>query len=458
MKLSTLLIVGASAVAAPLLWSSPADACGGCFVPPEESTQVTGHRMILAVGKDQTTLYDQIEYAGDPAEFAWVLPIKGQVTLGVSSDLVFNQLGFDTTVNVVPPPLDCPYYEPCWDDEGNFGSTATSGAGGGSADGGVDVIAEEVVGPYETVQLASSDPQALNAWLADNGYNIPADIQPIISSYVGDGFNFLAMKLVPGAGVDRMQPVRITTPGASAVLPLRMVAAGTGALTTITLYVISEGRYEPTNFPSFSIDPAAIVWNWDTSSSNYNDLRQMAYDASGGFAWLTEASRGYSSVNFTGNILNIVDFTDVSQHGYLPTEDQSSYELASEDMATLFAGMDPSSVTLTRLRAELRRPALGTDLLVGASADQSQVKNTIQATQYVGTKPACPPPPQCGDGPFGSGSGGSSASGSKGSGDSTSCALGQRGENNALFGLGALFALGMLVTRRRRAASGGMRA
>jgi hypothetical protein len=73
---------------AALCWMQPsdADACGGCFVPPEENTQVTGHRMLLSVGMAQTTLYDQIEYTGDPSEFAWVLPIKGQATLGVSSD------------------------------------------------------------------------------------------------------------------------------------------------------------------------------------------------------------------------------------------------------------------------------------------------------------------------------------------------------------------------------------
>lgn len=450
MKLSNMMIVAAPALALTMAWSPRTEACGGCFVPPEEDTQVTGHRMILSVGKEQTTLYDQIEYSGDPAEFAWVLPIKGQVTLGVSSDLVFNQLGFDTQVSIVPPPLDCPYYEPCEGDA--FGSSATSGAGGGGGGsaGGVDVIAEEVVGPYETVQLASTDPQALNTWLADHGYNIPQDIQPIITSYVDDGFNFLAMKLVPGTGVDRMQPVRITTPGASAVLPLRMVAAGTGALTTITLYLVGEGRYEPTNFPSFTIDPTAVVWNWDTNSSNYTDLRQMAYDASQGFAWLTEASFPYSAYGFRDTILSVVDFTDESQHGYLATPEKTSYELASEDMDTLFAGMAPNAVTVTRLRAELSRPALGTDLLVGASADQSKVVNYIQTSQYVGTKPACPPPPQCGgDGPQG-GSGGSGNDAPKGSSDSSSCALSKTRAGDAALGAGALIALGLLVTRRRR--------
>src|SRR5262247_1809382 len=87
------------------LLASPqeADACGGCVVPPDEVTQVTGHRMIFAVSKTQTTLYDQIEYAGNPESFAWFLPIKGLVEVGLSSDAVFAYLGNLSQVVVYPP-------------------------------------------------------------------------------------------------------------------------------------------------------------------------------------------------------------------------------------------------------------------------------------------------------------------------------------------------------------------
>ena len=90
-----------------------AHACGGCFVPPEENTQVTGHRMVFSIGADQSTLYDQIEYSGNPAEFAWVLPIKGTVAVGVSSDLLFNQLDADTELVIYAPPVNCPPVSPC---------------------------------------------------------------------------------------------------------------------------------------------------------------------------------------------------------------------------------------------------------------------------------------------------------------------------------------------------------
>jgi hypothetical protein len=48
-----------------------AAACGGCFGPPTEKNDVvTDHRMVLSVSPQQTTLYDQIRYSGQPSAFA----------------------------------------------------------------------------------------------------------------------------------------------------------------------------------------------------------------------------------------------------------------------------------------------------------------------------------------------------------------------------------------------------
>ncbi|MCA9620875.1 MAG: DUF2330 domain-containing protein [Myxococcales bacterium] len=426
---------------------APAEACGGCFVPPEESTVVTGHRMVLSVGMDQSTLYDQIEYSGDPADFAWVLPIRGQVDIGVSSDLVFNQLGFDTGVQVAPPPQDCPVYT-CNDRNAEDASFGATGAGGASGEGGVNVIAQEVVGPYETVQLEATDPNALYDWLASHGYSIPAEIEPIIDDYLAEGFNFLAMKLVPGVGIDRMAPVRITTPGAQAALPLRMVAAGTGAFTTVSLWVIGEGRYQPQNFPAFEIPAEGVIWNYDSNDSNYTELRQQAYDASNNYGWLVESSIQYYPDAFRSQILNVVDFNGPEQSGYDDgTGDwQAAYDAANEDMDVLFAGMNAADVKVTRLRAELGRPALAKDLVVEAADDQSDVSPFIQTTKWVGSQPACPPPPACYDG---SGSGDGPIGERLGSGDG--CAVSEDdGFDDSSLVSALLVGLGLAATRRRR--------
>jgi hypothetical protein len=102
---------------------------------------------------------------------------------------------------------------------------------------------------------------ALNTWLATNGYVIPTGVQATLDAYVTEKFNFLAMKLQPGQGVNAMRPVRVTMSGASVSLPLRMAAVGTGTTVGITIWVVADGRYEPQNFPFFHIADSELVWD-----------------------------------------------------------------------------------------------------------------------------------------------------------------------------------------------------
>jgi hypothetical protein len=232
--------------------------------------------MILSISQTQSTLYDQIQYMGSPASFGWVLPIQGMVTVGVSSDALFDTLDQLTTVTVNPP--FTPTCNPCE----TAGDTTGTGLGfssssGGGAGGGVNVIAQGTVGPYSTVQLSSTDPMALENWLATNGYPISSAEQTIIAAYVTAGFDFLAVKLQPGMGISAMQPITVTTPGASPVLPLRMVAAGVGATVPITLWVLGEGSYGPTNFPTFTIDASQLVWDFAANISNYGQLMEAGF-------------------------------------------------------------------------------------------------------------------------------------------------------------------------------------
>lgn len=376
----------------PILWTEDADACGGCFVSQSESTQVTGHRMALSVSTTQTTLWDQITYDGDPTEFAWVLPIKGQVDIGLSSDLLFQVLETETQVVVSSPTINCPPPN-CPNDSGSFGAT---GASTGSGGGGVTVIAQEVVGPYETVQLEATDPLALSTWLDSHGYNIPAEIEPVVSAYVTEGFGFLALRLVPGQGIDSMKPIRVTSPGATPILPLRMVAAGTGARTPITLWILGEGRYEPQNFGFETISASELVWNWDTASSTYAERRQEILDADGGSRWVMEAAETKGRWMF--DQLTYMAEYDPVVSGYADDMGQGALEAAQEDVATLTAGIDPASLWVTRISADLARDALSVDLRLQASASQVQVERFLQVNNTVGTPPSCPTNPPCNGG------------------------------------------------------------
>jgi MYXO-CTERM domain-containing protein len=138
--------------------------------------------------------------------------------------------------------------------------------------------------------LHSTDANALENWLVSNGFLIPDAIRPVVNQYVSEKFDFIALKLRPGETVRAMQPVRVITPGADATLPLRMVAAGIGAYVGLTLFVVSEGRYHPANFPDARIDFSALTWSGLQSRSNYTALADAAMKAGDGRGWLTEAA------------------------------------------------------------------------------------------------------------------------------------------------------------------------
>jgi hypothetical protein len=372
---------------------SEARACGGCFAPPGAETVVTDHRMILSVSKGHTTLYDQIRYQGSPESFAWVLPIVGTVQVGLSSDLLFTGIDNQTTTAVSAPPSNCPTPpQECFSEE----RASAPNDGAGSSSGGVSVLERAVVGPFETVQLRSTDADALNKWLATNNFSVPDAVKPVIAQYVAEKFDFLALKLVPGKGVNDMRPVRVTTQGASAVLPLRMVAAGTGATVGITLWTFAEGRYEPQNFPTYRIQDSELVWDWTASRSNFTELRKAKGDASGGKAWELESSLPLSKqqVQFGLNARNGPTTAAGDYLGYSPAKDaqgtilKTAEEVSAEDLDVLFSGI-PGTARVTRIRADLNQAALAADLLLTASADQGQLTRDRVAQKEL-NQPQCP--------------------------------------------------------------------
>ncbi|AKU96413.1 hypothetical protein AKJ09_03077 [Labilithrix luteola] len=356
--------------------------------------------MILSISKDQSTLYDQIKYSGAPESFAWVLPISGTVTVGLSSDAVFQALDGLTQTTVLPPPLNCPTRpNNC---NASFGSSDSAGT---APNAGVTVNSRQVVGPYDTVQLSATDPAALANWLSQNGFSVPAGIQPVIDTYVGEHFDFLALKLLPGKGVQDMRPVRVTTPGASTVLPLRMVAAGTGSTVGISLWVVGEGRYEPQNFPTFMVEASELSWDWTQNKSNYVDIRAQKTTAGAGRAWEIENSTNVLPQNIQNAVINGYYYNgsgpypqteeDRAQLSYLPITDangavvKTAVQVRQEDLDTLFHGIPSAATRVTRLRADVAHAALDADLVMSASQKQDVLPTTRQVTKEL-NQPTCP--------------------------------------------------------------------
>lgn len=388
-----------------------ANACGGCFGPPppptEQPTVVTDHRMILTVSQQQSTLYDQIRYQGSPASFAWVLPITGEAKVGLSSDAVFATLDAMTQTTIQAPPLNCPPQPPCNNGSSGGFSAGASDSARAPDDDGVTVNKREVVGPYETVQLSATNPAGLRNWLSQNGFTIPPDVSPVIDQYVIEKFDFLALKLIPGKDVKDMRPVRVTTTGAAVVLPLRMVAAGTGPVVGVSLWIVAEGRYQPQNFPAFYIPTSEIVWDWTTQKSNYVELRAQKTAEGAGRSWETESS----TLVDRGSVQNAVTYGFINngrggapipsdpeaqaQQAYLPEKNpdgsikKTAQEVRADDLDTLFYGIPSVATRVTRMRADLSHAALNQDLVMIASPDQAVLPTLRQVVKEL-NEPLCP--------------------------------------------------------------------
>lgn len=308
------ILAGVVVAAAALARSGDASACGACYANSSESTVVNDHKMAFSIQKQRTILWDQISYSGNPSEFAYVIPAKPGTRLEPSNEAWFTALEASTRPIIMAPQSSGGGYG---DDESSSGccssssmtsASSESGGGGGQREN-VQVVDQSVVGPYETVTIRSTDPQALQSWLQQHGYAIPSNSGPIIASYVEAGLDFIALRLRPGLDARAMAPIRIVSPGTDTALPLRMMQIGAGAKVGITLYVIGEGRYHTASFPDVPIDFDKLIWDYGQSRSNYQELSLAAMASNDGRGFITEyadrpsfdMSAGAASSGMTSN-------------------------------------------------------------------------------------------------------------------------------------------------------------
>jgi len=418
-------------VIASLATGHDAVACGGCFTGPitqSSDSVVTGHRMAFAITPDRTVLWDQIKYTGNPAEFGWVLPISPGAFIEESTDAWFETLEAATAVKVTSPPIKCANASGGGCGFATLGSSSADAKG--SAEGvlgGVDVLHEGTVGPYKTATLASADGGALRTWLETHGYVVPPEIEPVIDTYVAEGAQFIALRLIPGQGVSSMTPVRVVTPNGPAMLPLRMVAAGTGSFVDIILYVFGEGRYKLDDFTETHVNLANLSFDFAKNDSNYLTLRADALGQNEGYSFITAFASGapfgqapsvytVNGSGFPAQSLANLYFSQARNNDGQPsypdpcTTAEANVDSAQlvgtaggselppsvltcgtySDIASALTGLHPNKVWLTRLEMTLPHEALGADCKVSLSAGQKTISNALTATKMTNRSAFCP--------------------------------------------------------------------
>lgn len=389
---------------------SNAEACGGCFAPPGAIQTVTDHRMVLSVSSRQTTLWDQFSYSGQPSEFSWILPVRNGPNVEIKlADNRFMQL----LDNLSAPTLTAPQrpFRGCDVPGEALGAVAPQADAGRTANG-VTVHREEVVGPYAIAIVGGTDAMAIRNWLRDNGFSVPAALDPVIDHYVSMRSDFVALKLRPGATLNRMSPVRVTVPGYAPTLPLRMVAAGIADKVGLTLLVLANSRFEATNFPNGEVSENDLVWDWNANpmqvpADDFRAAERAIFTRTAGRAWITESAMP-QNLNSLRNLAMNARFAIQSSGPVCPpstsgdegTQDGgASGEMSCiepdpvTDMNVALSGLRNGDITLTRMRAELSAALLDRDLQLGPSA----VPSTRDRNYRYGTIRNAPPePPPCG--------------------------------------------------------------
>ena len=282
-------IVGKVAVILVVLVMGSRDvrACGGFFCRTVPMNQAYERILFVSDGEVVTT-HVQIEYSGSAPDFAWLLPVPSLPELKVSHNEIFNQLGFATQPNFV---LN-------WDEEGECNLfwqvrfTAAEGAVD-DADGGVQVVSEERVGPYDTAIITADDPQAISTWLFDNGYNLDALGVELLRPYVDGGFYFVALKLAPDREVGDLQPLALTYAAENPGIPIKLTAVATQPDMGVMAWVLGSSRAIPKNYLHVQINEARI--DWFNGGFNYPEVVTEAANEAGGQAFATDYA-GPSSI------------------------------------------------------------------------------------------------------------------------------------------------------------------
>lgn len=297
------------AVVVVTLWTAEraAEACG-CLSPPavregDYAVNQSAEQLIFEVEPNYVTAHVLIKYAGAPDKFAWIIPAPEVPELGISPASTFGLLDRLTAPSItVRDETICPisewscrYHETpscgAGDDNDPAGGIADAGASasdaGGAGEPPVTVIDTQVVGDYQTVTFRASEASAATQWLRDNGFIVNQTTSIYMEPYVQSNFVFVAIKLVPGAGIDAIKPLKMRYQAAFPMIPLVLTAVAAQPHLTINAYVFANEPYRPMGHPIVELDAGRIA-NDHAGRTNYPQVLARTIDEAGGDAFAIE--------------------------------------------------------------------------------------------------------------------------------------------------------------------------
>lgn len=299
-----LLLIGITA-----WYTSAVCACGGLF-SPESLLAQNAERIIFTDNGDGTiSAIIQIEYTGYEEEFSWILPIPEAIPAEAIEVPETAQAAFQALELATRPIYRNPNQPLCM---AEFELPSRGVGSEGGAPNGVDVFSSGIVGPYAFDVISSADPTALLDWLRQHGYQVTATMEPLINLYVQEGMHFLAMQLAPEAGIQDIQPVKITFHAARPMIPLRIAAVAAQPNTEILVWFFASAQAVPANYAAMQIAEDELTF-YSQEAHNYQTLLHQRADEFQGRAFITEYAQPTRADQFFDPLL--IELSQ--QHTYL---------------------------------------------------------------------------------------------------------------------------------------------
>jgi hypothetical protein len=344
------------------LWPAPAAAFCGFYVSGSGGPLVNDATQVVLMRQGlRTVLSMQNDYQGPPEGFALVIPVP--IVLQKENVRTLPRSVFEHVDRLAAPRL-VEYWEqdPCPpegvssdDKEGGTGARA-KGEEGSMGHGGrtplVTVEAEFSVDEYDIVILSALDAVALDTWLRDGGYRIPAGADRFLRPYVQAGSKFFVARVDPRKvaftwGRATLAPLRFFYDTESFALPVRLGLMNAEGPQDLVVHILAPSqRYEVANYENLFIPTNLEVA--DATRAQFPSFYASLFDravAGHPRAVVTEYAWSASSCD------------------PCPTP-----PLADEDLFVLGADVLPPSAlrapfALTRLHARYTRDTAGEDLV-----------------------------------------------------------------------------------------------
>lgn len=277
-----------SLAASLALVASPAGACGGLFCSSSSPVNQAAERIIFAQDEDENiTQIVEISYSGEAEKFAWVLPVPGTPTPGVSSAQVFDQVQASTN----------PIYQLNTDRKScgiGFGAQLSNSAPAAEFSGNtpaIQILDSGQVGPfnYDTIRVdtGDSDPAEVAVeWLDDNGYDLGPRGAEVLRPYLESGLNLIAFRLTKGTSTGAIRPISLEYKAKEMSIPILPTAVAAQADMPILVWILGEARAVPLNYKSLELNELLI--NWFNPGPSYNQVVNAAADEAGGQGFVTE--------------------------------------------------------------------------------------------------------------------------------------------------------------------------